>query len=170
MKVFVFNSHLCKILANNKDYKYIPRIIKYNESLKIRHKYWLQDFESIVKVEEVFYINDDIYYTVKDCITGRYAAISVSETSTNYELLVDYNEVLSTSEIVNTDIAYSGAEIRSWFFYNYSDKYENFLSYLDFYNDKHSINDSKVYYLYGDIEDNANNNKYVNCKVVLKKI
>ena len=159
LKISVFNSHLCKLLSSDSvESKYIPRVIKYNESLKIRHKYWLQDFESIVKVEELFYINDDIYYTIKDCITGRYAAISVSEISTNYELLVDYNDVLSDEQIVNTGITYSGAEIRAWFFYNIDDsnedKYEGFLSYLDYYNDKHSINDSKCYYLYGDNIEN----------------
>lgn len=171
LKISLFHNSLCKILNKNRDYKYIPRVIRKGESLKIKHKYWLQDFDSIVKVEELFYINDDIYYTIKDCITGRYAAISVSESSVNYELLKDYNNILDEENIVNNNIGYSGSEIKAWFFYNINDnnsnKYECFFSYLDYYNDKHGINDSKVYYLYADIDESSG--KYTRCGVSLKK-
>ena len=116
----------------------------------------------------MFYINDDIYYTIRDCYTNRYAAICISETSVNYELLIDYNEVVNIEEIVNTDQYYTGAEIRIWFFYNgMGDKYECFHSYLDFYDQRHSISDSKNYYLYADIDEKSGN--YTKCRVELKK-
>ena len=168
MTISFFHSNLCKILeSKKKEFKCIPRRIKPNESLKIHHKYWLQDFESIVKVEEMFYINDDIYYTIKDCLTGRYAAISITDNSVNYELLNDYNDIISTDDIVNTKIYYTGAEIKTWFFYNGSNKYESFYSYLDFYDNKHSISDSKNYFLVADVDEKTG--KYINCRISLKR-
>ena len=151
-----------------KDIKFIPRRIKNTESLKIHHKYWLQDFDSMVKVEEMFYINDDIYYTVRDLLTGRYAAISVSENSINYELLTDYNNVIGTDEIVNTRISYTGAEIKAWFFYNgQKDKFENFLPYLDYYDRIRTISDSKNYFVKGEYDKDVD--KYTSARIALRR-
>ena len=166
MIYYQYPINLFNLLKKSKQ-RYIPRKIKPNESLKISHKYWLQDFESIVKVEEIFYIDNDIYYTIKDCSSGRYAAISISDNSTNYELFIDYDDIIDVPEIVYTDMCYSGAEIKAWFYYNGKDIYNGFYSYLDFYDDRHCINDTKNYFLYGTIEPGSN--KYKDCRISFKK-
>ena len=45
--------------------KFIPRKIRKNEHLKMYHRYWLEDYNDIVKVEDIFFTSGVEYYSVK---------------------------------------------------------------------------------------------------------
>lgn len=129
---------------------YIPRRIMQNEPLKLYKRYYCYFDDLYFKIDNIFYIGNQEYYSVKT--QNLYYSI-LTEVNNNYiyEFMIDKNNIINTKEIINTNISYSGAEIRYWFFLNQDNIDENifdrFYKFLDM-NGKSVINDNKYYYLY----------------------
>lgn len=146
--------------------QYVPRLID-DDKLKIYHRYWFALSEQFGKVQDMYIVDDYIYYTVKNS-ESLYSTYTFPEKEIVYELPID-KIGLEDIDIVNNKNSYCGYQIKYWFFlhvntYN-KDKYYKFLSYIN-QNSKNLILDNKYYFVYGDLE----NNIYKNCKFVFDKV
>ena len=45
--------------------KYIPRKVRDNEHLKLYHRYWLEDYNEVVKVDDIFITRYVEYYSIR---------------------------------------------------------------------------------------------------------
>ena len=148
---------------------YIPRLIRFDEHLKMYHRYWRISQSEYFKVYQIYDVEGDEYYSVKymENLTGE---LSFPIDKNNiYELLYDRRLIGEVPFIINNRISYSGAEIRFWFFIKKIDldsrRFNGFWSYLDPLS-KSAISDDKYYYLFGrDIDG-----EFRDCKVSLDRI
>ena len=144
--------------------KYIPRKIRENEHLKLYHKYWLEDYDDVIKIDEIFEVNKTKYYTIKyKTMTG---CISDPVSKLTYELLHN-KENLEKLNIINSDISYTGAEIKYWFIINNiniesGSKYSGFWSFLNPAS-KNLLIDNKFYFV------SYNSNRKQKCQIILDK-
>ena len=130
-------------------YNYIPRIFRPNEKFKLYHKYYVPEFKGIIKVVNIEVIDDIEYYFFKYDNLKLDACISYPiEYEGVYELLHNYDR-LEDKDIINSEISYTGAEIRYWFImHNYKDykKYKPLYPYLKC-TGKYSMTDNRKYYI-----------------------
>lgn len=145
--------------------KNIPRKMHDDEHLKLFHKYWLDEFDDVVKVTEVFNAKGVEYYSIRHKSMDSCTSYPVPDAI--YELLHN-NDHIEEIDIINTDVSYTGAEIKYWFIMseldvmNPGNKYYGFWSFLN----PHSMNvlvDNKSYYV---SYDKARKQK---CQVILDR-
>lgn len=148
---------------NTSSNNYIPKRINKNDRLKLYRKYWTSFNDLFFKVMNIYDVNGVEYYSVKykDMLNGE---ISYPISDDNiYELLIDRKQ-LDKINIINDNTAYSGADIKYWFFIHNIDldspKYKNFAQFI-YPNSNSCISDSKYYKLF----TNYINNVYVDCKI-----
>lgn len=165
--MIIYDENIEKLLREKK-YIYLPRKMKKHDHLKLYKKYYSIIEESYFKVIQIYYTNNTEYYSIKYTDTQLFAEISHPyELGYLYELLTDRKDIIHIPNIINTDISYTGAEIKLWFFYQ--KERNNFNKYIKFSPsiDKNSdcvISDEKYYFLYAEKSKNGN---YYDCKVLL---
>ena len=125
--------------------KYIPRLIRPDEELKLGRKYYEDELKSF-KVVDKYKVKDETYYSIF-CEMGRNHTITYHKNREIYELCMFENS-LKGSDIINDNKFYNGYEIIYWFFINNIDfndmKYKKFYSYVE-YNGKSCIAMNKRY-------------------------
>lgn len=128
---------------------YIPRKFNDNEKLKLYHKYWIPEFGSTVKVNEIEYIDDVPYYFIKFSKNMTANITYPCKYTDMYELLHNYDNI-EKQNIINSSKSYSGSEIKFWFVANKIDfedpLYKGFWSFLD-NNSKSVVTDNKYYFI-----------------------
>lgn len=138
--------------------EYIPRKLSVNETLKVFHRYYIPDEDSMFKVLDQTTIDNFLYYEIRDS-KDHYAFIcSPNEDTEIYEMYkTDKYNIKEIDNIINNREAYMGYEILYWFYYKNidlnSEKYKKFNSYIDI-NSLNSINPNKLYIIYAK-EDNG---------------
>ena len=138
----IYSPELEQIIA---EYHYIPRMFRYKEKFKLYHKYWIPEFtNTVIKVIDISFIDDIEYYFIKYDDGKMYGCIPYPiEYNVVYELLHNYDN-LEDQNIVNSDISYTGAEIRYWFIIN--DKLKpDILTLIDL---KSELVDNHKYFIY----------------------
>ena len=161
-KRYIYPPKLEEYIRKN---KFIPRKIRKNEHLKMYHRYWLEDYNDIVKVEDIFFTSGVEYYSVKynsmnSCISAPVTAIGT------YELL--YNkDCIEKLNLINSDTSYTGAEIKYWFILNNIDLkhgaiYAGFWSFLN-PNSNNLLIDNKYYFV------SYNKSRKQKCQIILDK-
>lgn len=163
--MIIYTEKMEEFLRKEK-YTYFPRKIKKSDHLKLYKKYYSAISDTCFKVIQIYYTGGIEYYSIKELGTLLFAEISYPyESEYLYELLTDRKNIIKIPNIVNTNISYSGAEIKLWFLYqrdnNNLDKYSKFISFID-KNSKSVICDEKYYFLYGKESDKG---IYYDCKV-----
>lgn len=128
---------------------YIPyKINNPRERLKFYRRYWLEDRHEIIKVLEIYEIEDIEYYFIK-IGTSLYGSIPYPVKEATYELVPDQNDLFNIDNIINDDKYYRGAEIKFWFFLH-NDVMRKYIkdikSYIDM-NSKNNLNDNEFYKL-----------------------
>ena len=135
--------------------------LKTNKSYYCNH--WNQCFTVISKEfsDEKEFLG--YYIQWEDGKYGFYS--SAPEIYMDLILEEDINNITNTKNIINNNIAYTGAEIIYWFFIHninaFNKKYRGFWKYVDTYS-KFRLSDNSKYKLYGKIV----NGVYDNCKIV----
>jgi hypothetical protein len=100
----------------NKHPLYVPyKICKPNERLKYYRRYWFEDRQEIIKVLEIYEIDDIEYYFIK-IGTSLYGSIPYPVKEATYELVPDTKDLFSKDNIIGDNNYYTGAEIKFWFF------------------------------------------------------
>lgn len=152
---------------NSTSNKYIPKKINKYDRLKLYRKYWTSFNDLFFKVMNIYDVDGIEYYSVKykDMLNGE---ISYPISDDNiYELIIDRKH-LDQINIINNKKAYSGADIKYWFFIHNIDldspKYRNFIQFI-YPNSNSCICDHKYYRVFA----NRINNIYVDCKIKLVK-
>lgn len=153
------------ILAGN---IYIPRKIKQDEHLKLYKRYWLVQDDEYLKVDQVYSVEDQEYYSVK-YLNGLYGEISFPlNHNFTYELFCDKKNVTNMETILNQRYSFTGAEIKFWFFIHNIDleeeMYNGFISFLD-PDSKSLIADDKHYFLKAKLDEGI----YKDCKIFLDR-
>lgn len=146
MKHHIYSESLEEEIINT---HYIPRKFRDNEKLKLYHKYWIPEFDGVVKVHEIEYIDGVPYYFIK---FNRNMSANITYPVTfndMYELLHNYDNI-EKENIINSSKSYSGAEIKYWFVANKIDfedpLYKGFWSFLDD-NSMSVVADNKYYFV-----------------------
>ena len=144
--------------------KFIPRKIRQGEHLKLYHRYWIEEYNDVVKIEDIFLTGGIEYYTIKynnmnSCISAPFAGIT-------YELLHN-KDYIEDEHIINSKISYTGAEIKYWFIMNKIDlnigsKYSGFWSFLN-PTSKNPLIDNKFYFV------SYNKSRKQKCQIILDK-
>lgn len=165
--MIIYDENIEKLLREKK-YIYLLRKMKKHDHLKLYKKYYSILEESYFKVMQIYYTNNTEYYSIKYTDTQLFAEISHPyDLDYLYELLTDRKDMIHISNIINTNISYTGAEIKLWFFYqkerNSFKKYIKFTPMVD-RNSDCVISDEKYYFLYGEKSTKGN---YYDCKVLL---
>ena len=62
IKRFIYPPKLEEYIRKN---KYIPRKVRDNEHLKLYHRYWLEDYNEVVKVDDIFITRYVEYYSIR---------------------------------------------------------------------------------------------------------
>ena len=96
----------------------IPRILKQNELLKPFCKYWNIEYPGVIKVISSEVIENINYYYITYG-TGQqfYGVLTYPVPKNTYELLHNKYKIEEV-EIRNSNVEYTGAEIKYWFSYN----------------------------------------------------
>lgn len=145
--------------------KVIPYSIFPGDKFRKGKWYYSRFFNDFFKVLEVEYAEDgrlEEAYIISD--KNRYSLIT-TDLCTDDLILEKDSKNIYKSDIFNTNIPYTGAEIRYWFFIHdidcFNQKYGNFWKYVDRYSE-YCLDDRKKYRCYGnqDIEGNL-----INCRV-----
>lgn len=147
-----------------KSFKYIPRKVKSEEHLKIYHRYWLEDFNEVVKVIDLFLLDGVEYYCIK--YNNMNACISGPIPDGTYELLHNKDNI-EEKDMINSSESFTGAEIKYWFLYNEIDmstssKYSGFWSFLNPESNNLLI-DNKYYFV------SYNKKHKQKCQIILDK-
>jgi hypothetical protein len=155
-------------LLRSKNYIYFPRKLKKHDHLKLYKKYYSTFSNTYFKVHQIYYTENTEYYSIKYLDTRLFAEISYPyELDYLYELLTDRKDIIHIPNIINTDISYTGAEIKLWFFYQQEQhkfsKYYKFKPLIDKNSDS-VICDEKYYFVYADKSLEGN---YYNCRILL---
>lgn len=148
------------LISKIKKYNYIPKKINPTDHLKLYHRYWIPELGGVVKVKDIWKLDGIEYYTIKYkndmMICFSYPIEDYCYEA--YELIHDYNDIYKENIIGNNKI-YTGAEIKYWFAYHNSSRYNKFNRYLN-KTSKDFINDNRYYKVYI-----TNTNKYIIEKV-----
>lgn len=158
------------ILSEESMIDYIPRHIKFKEHLRLYRRYWVNYFDDeCIKVDQIYEVDGIEYYSVK-CTNCLYETITYPlDCNYTYELMIDKKDIKNIESIINTNISYTGAEIKYWFFMNKidlsSEKYIGFWSFLN-PNSKNLISDDKYYFVKSVLDTNGN---LIKCKISLDK-
>ncbi len=147
-----------------KSSRYIPRKIRENEHLKMYHRYWLEDYNEVAKVDDIFIENHTEYYSIK--YNSMYGCISNPVSVGTYELLHNRDEIEKLN-IINNSKSYTGAEIKYWFLINNIDisansQYAGFWSFLC-QNSNNILIDNKYYFV------SYNKNRRQKCQMILDR-
>lgn len=153
-------------------YKYIPRKLKYDEHLRIFKRYWLGE-DRFVKVDQIYTVNGNEYYEYHSVKQADQFITGVTTYPLNnditHELIPNKVLINKIGNIINSNTAYSGAEIKFWFFSRKiditSEKYNGFISYID-PNSLSLISDNKFYYVRASQDEKGN---YYDCRVALDR-
>jgi hypothetical protein len=118
-------------------------------------------------VQQIYFVDDIEYYSVK-YPKSLFGEFSFPVNKNTCELYIDKNNISSISNIINSNISYSGAEIRYWFFIKNidlsSNAYNGFWSFID-PDSKSLISDDKFYFLKAIYKDG----KYIKCRISLDR-
>lgn len=112
--------------------EYIPYKISNSEDhLLIYRRYWIDDMNEIIKILDVYEIDDIEYYFIK-ISTSFYGIKPYPVEGLSYELVPDKNNI-KRKFIIGDNGYYTGAEIRFWFFTHGIElgKYKSARKYLD---------------------------------------
>ena len=144
--------------------KYIPRKVKDNEHLKLYHRYWIEDYNEVVKVDDIFITRYVEYYSIR--CKSMVSCIPAPVPKYTYELLHN-KEHIEKVDLINSEKSYTGAEIKYWFLINNIDlefgrQYAGFWSFLNPCS-KNLLIDNKFYYVSYNIE------RRQKCQVILDK-
>ena len=142
----------------------IPHIIFPGEKLIRNHYYYDYTWNKIYRVISAEYKNGEFEGAYIKNDDNTYAWI-VDLPHPQYDYYITYDKIgLWKKEIINTDKAYTGAEIRYWFFRHNIDifdkKYAGFWKYVE-QSGEDSIEDRYMYKLFGDLKKDV----YRNCRV-----
>lgn len=125
--------------------EYIPYKINDSSShLLMYRRYWIDDMNEIIKILDVYEINNIEYYFVK-ISSSFYGIKPYPVEGLSYELIPDKNNI-KRKFIIDDNIYYNGAEIKFWFFTHgiKSGKYKSAMKYLD-NTSKYLLEDSEYY-------------------------
>ena len=144
--------------------KYIPRKVRDNEHLKLYHRYWLEDYNEVVKVDDIFMVRCIEYYSIR--CKSMVSCIPAPVPKYTYELLHN-KECIEKVDLINSEKSYTGAEIKYWFLMNNIDlesgsQYAGFWSFLNPCS-KNLLIDNKFYYVSYNIE------RKQKCQIILDK-
>ena len=144
--------------------KYIPRKVRDNEHLKLYHRYWLEDYNEVVKVDDIFIVRCVEYYSIR--CKSMVSCIPAPVPKYTYELLHN-KEHIEKVDLINSEKSYTGAEIKYWFLMNnidleFGSQYAGFWSFLNPCS-KTLLIDNKFYYVSYNIE------RKQKCQVILDK-
>lgn len=144
--------------------KYIPRKVRDNEHLKLYHRYWLEDYNEVVKVDDIFITRSIEYYSI--ICKSMVSCIPAPVPKYTYELLHN-KERIEKVDLINSEKSYTGAEIKYWFLMNnidleFGSQYAGFWSFLNPYS-KTLLIDNKFYYVSYNVE------RKQKCQVILDK-
>ena len=95
--------------------KYIPRKVRDNEHLKLYHRYWLEDYNEVVKVDDIFTVRCVEHYSIR--CKSMVSCIPAPVPKYTYELLHN-KEHIEKVDLINSEKSYTGAEIKYWFLMN----------------------------------------------------
>ena len=145
--------------------KYIPRKVRDNEHLKLYHRYWLEDYNEVVKVDDIFIVRCVEYYSIR--CKSMVSCIPAPVPKYTYELLHN-KECIEKVDLINSEKSYTGAEIKYWFLMNnidleFGSQYAGFWSFLNPCS-KNLLIDNKFYYVSYNIE------RKQKCQIILDKI
>ena len=144
--------------------KYIPRKVRDNEHLKLYHRYWLEDYNEVVKVDDIFMVRCIEYYSIR--CKSMVSCIPAPVPKYTYELLHN-KECIEKVDLINSEKSYTGAEIKYWFLMNnidleFGSQYAGFWSFLNPCS-KNLLIDNKFYYVSYNIE------RKQKCQIILDK-
>ena len=144
--------------------KYIPRKVRENEHLKLYHRYWLEDYNEVVKVDDIFIVRCVEYYSIR--CKSMVSCIPAPVPKYTYELLHN-KECIEKVDLINSEKSYTGAEIKYWFLMNnidleFGSQYAGFWSFLNPCS-KNLLIDNKFYYV------SYNTERKQKCQVILDK-
>jgi hypothetical protein len=143
----------------------IPHKIYPGEKLLRNHFYYDYTWNKIYRVISVEYNNGAFIGAYIKNDDNTYAWIA-DHPHPDYDYYITYDKLnLFKQNIINTHKAYTGAEIRYWFFRNDIDisnkKYYKFWKYVS-QSGEDAIDDKFLYELYGKLDNKGN---YVKCRV-----
>ena len=139
--------------------KYIPRKIQSKEKLIQYHRYWIAEVDGIYKLTKIEEYFHNLYYFFEGKDSGQLYTYPL-DGNIFYELQINTEDILSKN-IINDDNKYKGSEIKFWFYKKWNKKYIEFERYIDINSEK-SIQDDRIYKLYGELIEG----QYQNCKVL----
>ena len=121
--------------------KLIPRKLRYNEHLKLFHKYWIEEY-GIVKIVDVFDYNYTEYYIIK--YGDRLDAClpyPISSATTTYELLKN-DDHIENIKFGKSSCKLTGAELKYWLLHSGIELTDNII------NQYKDLVDNKLYNIY----------------------
>jgi hypothetical protein len=131
--------------------EYIPYKIDESDDnhLQIYRRYWVDDMNEIIKVLDVYEINEIEYYFIK-ISSSFYGIKPYPVEGLSYELIPDKTNI-KRRFIIGDDMYYSGAVIKFWFFTHgmESGKYKSANKYLNL-TSKYLIDDNEFYKVFKD--------------------
>lgn len=144
--------------------KYIPRKVRDNEHLKLYHRYWLEDYNDVVKVDDIFITRSVEYYSIR--CKSMAGCIPAPVPNYTYELLHNKGRIEKV-DLINSKKSYTGAEIKYWFLMNnidleFGSQYAGFWSFLNPCS-KNLLIDNKFYYVSFNIK------RRQKCQIILDK-
>ena len=133
--------------------KYIPRKVRDSGRLKLYHRYWLEDYNEVVKVDDIFIVRCVEYYSIR--CKSMVSCIPAPVPKYTYELLHN-KEGIEKVDLINSEKSYTGAEIKYWFLMNniyleFGSQYAGFWSFLNPCS-KTLLIDNRFYYVSYNIE------------------
>ncbi len=143
--------------------KVIPYSIFPGEKFHRGTWYYSRYYNNFFKVLDIETINGEDFISIRTD-DNRYSCISTDLCTDDLMLEKDKKEIYKTY-IFNSNIPYTGAEIRYWFFMHdidcFNTKYSQFWKYVDRYS-KCALDERKKYRCYAKIDKNGN---LTNCRV-----
>lgn len=164
MSINIYPAKLDQYLQDNKGSRYIPKRIPKDAKLLKYHKYWHSMYNNCFKVQDIYHIDNNEYYSVR-YQDSLFAELPYPVDNNLYELYTDRRNIFSIRNIIDSKKSYSGAEIKYWFWSRHIDledsKYKGFVSFLDI-NSKSVISDNKFYF----ISAKLINDRYIKCRLI----
>lgn len=162
----IYPKSLEEYMKSKPESVYIPRRLYNDEKLRLYKRYYQVFQELYFKVIDVYNTDGIEYYTIRynDSMIGTMTF--PIDYSTTYEMIPDRMDIANLDNIINTDISYTGAEIKFWFYshnIDFDDEYyEKFYPYIS-NTSKSEISDEKSYFVY------TSTNESRKCRFVLDK-
>lgn len=159
---YTFNDAIDKEIRK---YHLIPHRVTRETLYKKNHIYYSSYWGAIFKVLSVEYDEktNEFFGAYIRYESNYYGMICSELNIDDYELEIDHKK-LYKENIVNSNIPYSGAEIRYWFFVNningFNPVYRGFWKFVD-NTSGHKISDENKYIVCADINPKTGN--YINC-------